>query len=617
MPAQMIYNGLDAKVITKSNSVNQATGEIITIYTPTNQSVANKYLSLEEVSGELTKIDYNKKDSVYKYTVGESEYESAVNYIALFGQNVKVLYKTEKGKTVVYGMYADESSVLYEGVWGDVDSSTLNTTKKTVKIDGTEYKLDSSSILTPVAVTYGKVDSPAAVAAYSEIKVVDNDNDGDIDKIVYTPVAVNKITFVGKTQFTLENGGTKTIEDEITYDGMAKNDFVAVTYDVKSDKDVYTKLEMLKDVKVTSTKGDTATINGTAYKNTIEGAKVVAGTKYGTVAILNGYIVKTDSVTTEGDVTKYAVITGLKTVTDYDTTYKAKLLMSSGEEVEVTAKSIDGLKVGQLVNFEVNDDVYTLTDSVNNGFDKATYAADFIAETKDASAKMTFKQPSESAGTYGIADDAVVFIKNVVTKNNGETEDVYSVIKGSELAKKSSATVVKAYADENKSTGFTNVVLAYVSQANADKTTYAYVTDDPVKNVDDKNVTTYEISLSTGTFTTTNNLSVSSDIKKGAIVSYTVNADNKISAIATTGTKDAVTAYDGKNIKLNTAAATYQFTDDATIIYIDSSAKKVAEGGNITLADKNAESHYVNNVIYTLKDGKVDLLVVDVNNEMK
>ena len=618
--AQMIYNGLDAKVIKKSNSVNQATGEVITIYEPSEQSVANKYLSLQEKSAVLNAISYNEKDAEYEYSIGTVKddddkdvadiYKSSVNYTALFGQNVKVLYKVEKNKTVVYGMYADDSSVLYEGVWGDVDATTLK--NKKVKIDGTEYKLDGSDIPTPIAEYTGKA-AESSVPAYAAIKVIDIDNDGDIDKITYSPVSVGEITYVGKTQFTIkmnQTTETKNFDDVVAYDNMEKNDLVAVSHDLKTDKTAYTELETLKDVKVTSTKGDTATIDGKAYENA---AGLTAGSEYDAVGILNGYVVIAKGDTTKGDVTDYAVVTGTKIVNDYKVTYKAMLLMSDGTETEVTTdKDYQSLN-GQMVTYEVSDEKYELTAAAttakDTGFDVAAASGTFVKKTTDNPAKITIDDKN-----YGINDNAVIFVKS-----EKDDETVYSVIKGSDLAAKTTAEIKNVYAEENDSTGYTNVVLAYIESAATETTTYAYVTDDPIKNVADGK-TSYTLTLSTGEFVTIDGLADAADLKKGDVISYTLNDDKKVKKVTTISEKSAVTAYDGTNITLEGLNA-MKFTDDATIIYIDSDAKTVAEGGTIALADKNSDGNYVKNVIYAKGTGddanKIDLLVVDVNNEMQ
>lgn len=602
--AQMVYNVFDAEVIVKQNSVNKETGVVTTSYYPGGELVAAKYLGLKDYAGVISEITYDKKDAVYVYTVGDTTFKSATDYTALFGQNVKVLYKVEKSKTVVYGMFADESSVAYTGVWGDIDASTLKADKKTVKINGTVYKLNTGAIPTPAA-EYDLDAVTSGPAAYVEIKAIDAEDDGDIDSIVYSPLYVTKVTYVGKTQFTVEAGGTQNFEDVIVYDGIAKNDFVAVTTDLKTGDKAFTKIETLKDVKATSTKGKNVTINGTSYKNL---AGLTAGAEYDAVGILNGYAVIASSASVKADVTKYAVVTGKKMTSDYDNAYTVRILTSAGTEVEapVKAAAYNSVKVGDFVKFKA-DDKYTFEQAAavtNSGFDAKTTGA-FTKKTDDAAAKI---------GGYGIAADAVIFV--ATTNDDGDT--TYSVIKGSDLAAKTEAANKLAFIADDKATGFSNVALAYVGQAATTSDSYAYVTDDCVTNVDADGVTTYTVTLSTGTFETKSSVSVAG-VVKGAIVSYTVDTENKIKAIKVVGAAaTALTAYDGTVYKFADSAATYKLADKATTMYIDSEAKTVAEGGAIALADKDADGKYINNVKYVLdsKGEKIELLVVDVNNKM-
>ena len=249
------------------------------------------------------------------------------------------------------------------------------------------------------------------------------------------------------------------------------------------------------------------------------------------------------------------------------------------------------------------------TTAKDTGFDVAAASGRFVKKTTDNPAKITIDDKN-----YGINDNAVIFVKS---EKDGET--VYSVIKGSDLAAKTTAEIKNVYAEENDSTGYTNVVLAYIESAATETTTYAYVTDDPIKNVADGK-TSYTLTLSTGEFVTIDGLADAADLKKGDVISYTLNDDKKVKKVTTISEKSAVTAYDGTNITLEGLNA-MKFTDDATIIYIDSDAKTVAEGGTIALADKNSDGNYVKNVIYAKGTGddanKIDLLVVDVNNEMQ
>ena len=622
--AQMIYNALAATVIEKTNSVNKVTGEVVTTYAPNVEGIdmASKYLKLGTLTGTISEITYADGKYEYTYGVGENKgmsVKTAADYTDLFGMDVKILVKPGKDGLVVYGMFADECEVVYEGVWGDVDT---NVKDAKFKIAGTEYKLNKGkeALPTPIAEFNSAEATPDK---YEAIKVIDCKADGTVDRIVYSPVKIAKVGYVGKTQITYtELAGapaTKELAKVTAYNGIAADDYVVVTTKLEAEADsnvVLTKLETLKNVTVASTKGDMATINGVAYNNSIK--NLAAGAKVGLVVLLNNYIVETDTVDSTVDLSKYAVVTAAGSKVDtYTSTDVAKILTATNPETEVETEAakntVDGF-VGDLVKYEVKDGKYKFTEVATDTAELALYADTVTSETKytaETGKALTIKSTA-------IADDAVVFVKTKDAKD--ENKFTYSVITGKELAAKASATVLFAGIEKNKATGFNAVTVAYVTEtATSTTTAYAYVTDTVVKNVADSK-TTYDVALSTGNFVTTDTCDASG-IAKGMVVSYEVNAEGKISDIDQVAkTPVAVVAYNGTKIQFE-GSDVYEFATDAKIMYVDTKAKTVSEGGTIALADTKIEGGSevnVKNVAYETKtvDSKtvIALLVVDVNN---
>ena len=181
-----------------------------------------------------------------------------------------------------------------------------------------------------------------------------------------------------------------------------------------------------------------------------------------------------------------------------------------------------------------------------------------------------------------------------------------------------------AYANENTN-GFDTVQLAFIATADeavsADHS-YGYVTSKPaqVENSDGKLVYQYEIWTGDETVTLTTKAGIASDslVKKGVVISYSVNNAGEIDTVNVLNSNfKAITAYDGTYLKVDGETQRYEITDDTTVIYIDADAQEGTEGGAIKVASKNASGAYYNNVVFVSDGNDVDLLVVDVNNDIE
>jgi hypothetical protein len=369
--------------------------------------------------------------------------------------------------------------------------------------------------------------------------------------------------------------------------------------------------------------------------------------------VVNGYIFTLDS-TGSTNVEDYVVVVGADLSASYGAT--VKLMFTDGTKkvvdldefktaTDATDNSVTNTSVlGKLYTYETNkDDEYALTPAItaqtsnaNNetGFDKVQSIASMTSSDTNSSGKVKY------LGGNNINDDAVIFM------NDGGD---YKVITGAQLkaikgwdTSTSSALItnITAYSNENSSTGYDSVVLAYVTTGNESvsaDTTYGYVTADPitVRNADDKNVTQLVIWTEDGqevTLNTKASLSIPSGLAEGSIVSYGVNGDNEIdelTVLATVGAGTvsantaAVTSYDGTYVAFtnssNTTTSRYEITKDSVIVYINAGDVEGSTSGAIKLASKTGAASgatYYNNAYYVLDGSDIDVLFIDINNDI-
>jgi len=623
--AQMLYNVLGAKTIEKSNSVNKITGEVVTTYEAGTKSVGEKYFGYTEATTaeKLAKVTYEPTTKVFSYYLTDTsavDYTAKTDFSALLGQKVKVLYK----ETTAVGMFSVDSSVVATGFAGDIVTGADD---EKIKIDGVEYKCTDESALYYVAEFSGSTTDPEK---FAPIKAIDNTGDGKIDAFVYSPVTVAEVAYVGSTQFSLVGSSTtyvKFADEAVTvYDGMAKGDDIAITTDFLTGDTVYTKLEAIKAAKIESKQDSTVSIAGTAY--TLDtGVSVSVGSKYD-VAILNGYIVDADPVSSEFNAADYAVVTAKnnETTTTHDSVVTTTRVLASNSETKVVKIESDSpVKVNdsttssnvgivKLTDSDA-DELYTIT-AINNAtnpgvtvnVDAANLA--FVKKTDDAAAHITYNTTTK----YGIDADAVVFVATADAKNNL----TYSVITGAELATKTNVTVKEIVTKTNATTGYDSVVMALVSAVDTTSSNYAYVTAlTKVTDLGDSKYTC-EVSLSTGKILKSNvnaaTAAVLEGLSVGDVLSYTVKANGELGDIhAVTLTPYHVQKYDGEKIKFATKQVDCNITKDTKIIYVDSSDfTKVFEGGTVKLYETDLQQNVAAKVDAS---NNVLVMLVDINND--
>ena len=580
-----------------------------------DETMGHKYLSLiTDGDAVLTDVEKDSKGTYTLYMNGittKGQYTKVEgDYSNLIGQKVEVLYKDREN---VYGVYAStDSSLIVESTAGKVGTLSNNE----VKIDGTTYKVDSN--VTTTALYTGKLIDGLNVGGNkaAAVKAYDNDDNGKIDTVVYVPFTAAKVTYVGEKSFNTDVNTNVKFEDVNAYDDMAKNDYVIKSdaANTVDDTDTYVLAETVKG-KIEATKSDSVRIDGTWYNYvTTTPDKDLALDSTVKAAVLNGYIVKSEVVTSSHELQDYAVV--VKTDSDINGP-QAKLLFADGTTKVVTTDKKYTDTMG-LVTYEVKKGEYVLTEAKTNSGDADKAGFDLIVTGKYVNSSGKGK-----IGGERIADDAVIFVKD----NAGK----FSTMAGSDFAKYSTTSVVDknitAYANKDNSTGYNSIVLAYVelnAKVNSITSNYGYVTSavSTTKNKDGETVSSF-------TFWdgATEHKDIMTDEKvslsKGDIFTYEENKDGSYTVTEVDNLlRTAIIAYNEKNGDIRFTDASLsdkgsnvnaEITKDTVIIGINSDDKAGVEGAVPTIAIETAKSGvYQANAYYVMGAGdEVKLLVVD------
>ena len=579
-----------------------------------DETMGHKYLSLiTDGDAVLTDVEKDSKGTYTLYMNGittKGQYTKVEgDYSNLIGQKVEVLYKDREN---VYGVYAStDSSLIVESTAGKVEAVKNGE----VKIDGTTYKVDSN--VTTTALYTGKLIDGLNVGGNkaAAVKAYDNDDNGKIDTVVYVPFTAAKVTYVGEKSFNTDANPNVKFEDVNAYDDMAKNDYVIKSdaANTVDDTDTYVLAETVKG-KIEATKSNSVRIDGTWYNYvTTTPDKDLALDSTVKAAVLNGYIVKSEVVTSSHELQDYAVI--VNTGSDINGE-QAKLLFADGTTKVVTTDKNYTAEKYKLVTYEVKKGEYVLTPAETTSADKAGF-------DKIVTGKYVNDSGKGKINGERIADDAVIFVKDSAGK--------FSTMAGSDFAKYSTASVVNkditAYANKDNSTGYNSIVLAYVelnAKVNSITSNYGYVTSavSTTKNKDGETVSSF-------TFWdgATEHKDIMTDEKvslsKGDIFTYEENKDGSYTVTEVDNLlRTAIIAYNEKNGDIRFTDASLsdkgsnvnaEITDDTVIIGINSDDKAGVEGVVPTIAIETATSGvYQANAYYVMGAGdEVKLLVVD------
>ena len=683
--AQMLYNALDVNRVkwsTDSNSFDEIQAWSGSGFT--KETVGEKYMNLartgKDVDAPLYLIGTEKeagRDTYSLNTSGDTYIRVKGDYSDLVGQRIVVMH--EKGKTdKVYGVSAYvDSKVLASGYVGQVEKDGNDK----IKLDGTSYKVYNNNVDT-VAVDFFDNDNTGvkmrnlfAMAKNDgtalqndvarSIKLIDNNGDGKVDTVVSSPVKFGKVTYVGSSSITVDNGvGSIKFDDATVYDGVKKDDYVYFTDDAynSSDKDVVTKADVTS-AEVNATRGTVeARVDGKWYR-LANGVTVKSGSTYD-MALCGKYILNADE--TKGSLKDVAFLYEVKTKTqvggtkvadldvgvgskNHEGTVKARMYFADGTDAEVKLSKYNGKKL--LATGYTADANQVLADSVllsgSNSikglvtFSKlsdGTYDIELVSNTNKAgcdnySSTGTVTIDDKKIGSKPVNDDAVIYV---------EASTEIKVISGKSIKNwdNQNATSTALLTNEKNgldyvAAGYVHVSTSTVPGATAD-TKYGYLTRDGYTvTINGEKKAAYDVWTTEGAKTLTQDVSTPvSGTSTGKVISYTLDGDY-VKDVTVDGIDAAIIGTDRTvkgTAKIATGAVattgTYSFDEDCVFVAIDDSENEGAEGGieAIPTAQKclvsGTTQNYVANAIVVLKnygtvatpDYKIVAVFYDVDN---
>ena len=698
---QMAYNAIQGTMMRRTWSQDMTTGQLTesygpwtdefqnggVVYTRPHTLLADKFDGAIEL-GYMMDFEYDSTKAQWTYTFNSAAafggntinaqnaiptnggagitLRSTENYTDLYGQQVKVIYNI-KDNEVVYGVYANDSSVIATGASGNVEEH--NDDANTVTVSETDYKLnDDANTINVFEVGTGRVSYTLAamendLSAYT-FKMVDNTGDGKIDAVIRTPMVVAKINYVGKDSVQLGSQlGTRDIDDLVTYDGYAAGDWVCY---IEANNAVYSentiqKIE-LQTSAISGVRGGDGAVDYTEYQ--IVGSWLAA-TNVGRYAgmVAQAEVNDTIEYVSLGSTIFYAkivdiaatskniamIVTAGQEVSNAGNvtgnSLKAKLLFADGTTSVVTVSKLDGVKlaaadfntvvahIGELVTYRVDGSNYELmlVDDDNT----AGYLDYVGGGDPGVGAKAGYSNGKVNG--FELADDAVVyFFGSAVGANASNKSDVYTgkEIKntwGTETMNDPNHVTGSVQVLTQEINGFTyaKVVLLFDTTGLPKVTTgsnYGYLSAPTYRSVaeDGKTYLNYTI------FTPNGELKVKEEntdapnlYPQGSVVTYDVVSEDTVKNVnlanVTTG---KVTGWDGVDkISLDNVVSEIDATD-STVIYVDSNKMVGAEGGSIEKwadldGDNVIDANEPNNVRYVLAANYVVLLLVDINNDMQ
>ena len=558
--AQLIYNAIDTPTVVWRDdaytNTNYSDGD--------NKTIGEKYMGLHSVEGILTSFAKEDGKDTYGATVTsitkqdgsknvklnpaeESFTKISKDYVALKNNKVKVLYKDTDE---VYGVFAlTDSNKVINGLLGDFGTSSdklkLNGTKYTVGTATTAanignsadkqatadktnlVKVDGSAVATNRndLVKYVKSNVSGLAKAFDASAISNSDNN-KINLLDIKTFAIAQVTYVGKDYINVSyknSSNTQSFDsklkddDAVWYNGIAKDDYVAVTKAVNTsaDKIGVTKLDVVSG-KITGTKNAITasdykvTVNGTTYEMAgVTNSDAADLTLNATVSIVvkGGYCLFVDDA--DAGSKDLALMTELY---QEGNKWKATLLKADGSEETVTLKkseAINGKDVTtagyskfdgsttagaasiKLVTYTKSGDEYKLKvvgdkflkDSNNN---PVAYKAGYDVVTPVVASNNVKNNKLTQGSVSAINENAVVFVRyktdsfKVVTGKDLRDWKETSVFSSVVLADKSNgvpyAKVVYADLGTENVKGGTDVNYGYVFEAtkstDADETDY-------------------------------------------------------------------------------------------------------------------------------------------------
>ena len=661
--AQMIWNALNAYEVEYKYNLVSENGQLVSKLVLQDKVDGNfkkitllkdKYEADKEDAGVLlscTKV--SGKDYYTIVTTDKGEYKKiSADVSDMIGMKVQVLHKDTDTEDVVYGVYADEDSkVIASGTVGQLENVTSDSNK--TKLDGTEYKLDSSDI-TVIEPNQYNLDSKNNTATSTStvklstlesattlgyvagtVKLIDTNGNNKVDTVVYTPAKVGQITYAGSKSVTINNGvGANDIDDLDIYKDYAKDDWTTVVGDAytASTNTAVAKVDIVS-AKVSSIKAKSGSkpqevkINDTWYKVVTDGTnedtnKVVSGSTYD-FAIVGNYIVNAKE--TETSSSDILVVTDYETATNGmqgSSTQKVKAYFLDGTSKVITVEKLakaagneatDIKASSNVIDDELVNKLYTYSTRSNGNYtlkalgdgNKAGY------ENINTTNKVTDKN---KMGTYSINDDAVIFV--LYNDNQGTTtvKDNVKILSGKTVNDWDDEYTANVQYATKKTNGVETVRVAVVAAnskydgASSDYK-YAYMTSasyEGTNGEDNDKTTVYEAWNGSENITLKYDGSNGTAKAAGDVLVYSndgadfinIESDVSIYKVAITGIekkKEGTVAVQGFKVGATTADldSSYKMDEDCVYIAVNDDKQEGMAGSSldqISLAEETTTS---------------------------
>ena len=247
--AQMVWNAMNAyEVEYKTNLVTDENGNLTTQVVVEDKLDANfnritlladKYEvvvnvgTLVGIDGKVLNIAMSDSDVANSDQPEYREFlDLDVDYSALMGQKVKVMFKVDKPNDVL-GVYATSDNTVIT-----VNQKEIGTDGEKVSFGGNSYALESEGVSVYIdgqqqddtmRANYFKAPQSANVITF-----VDVDGNNKFDAACIQEVTVAEVTYVSDTQI-IAGGLTYKFADDNIAEGVAKEDWVVITRNLYND----------------------------------------------------------------------------------------------------------------------------------------------------------------------------------------------------------------------------------------------------------------------------------------------------------------------------------------------------------------------------------------------
>ena len=669
--AQMVWNALNAyEVEYKTTLVTDKNGQLTSQITVQDRVVGatNDKITLMEdkYEAETYVATFNGN-----YDTGDAGKEGYINVggrtfpydldLKYIGEEVKVLYKDETdgvdgrldSKDTIYGVYVTGETTVYNVIKDDIQKVTASK----IKFNDVEHDWVAGG---SIVYNYGAKDATTMtkanldalkVASGDTIKFIENDN-GKIARAYVVESSISKLTAVNASKISINGVGSIETKDNTIYDKAAKDDVVVYTKLYKSNKDdatfVVTKADTVTG-KVKSFNGlEKVNVDGTSYSidetelvsnklpdltdNKIETFQNSNLEKNATLYLINGFVGAADS---DVDDSTYALVTDVDNMSKVGNAIsgaKVQLLTLDGKtiyDVDKDSKDnfsnneLENLDKGALVKYsKVSDTSVEIKAIVANPITvKANEQNPVVVYDKDTKQLVTkVNENGKPAKRILAASDAVFFSS---TDGAGKEYKAYNMRSLGNISVKGDTKVFFALNDDDE------VVAAFADLGNkpsgsSSNTEYGMVisVEKSVK-VDDSYYNKYVVWTGAETTIFVKN----DDFDKGDYVYFDKTSDNtygskEVKEVDTTSSAIWTVKYDQKDklLTYKTSAETKDNTtkaveDDLKIVYVNRADKKA--GSDVGIGKYDEVTKYPNAIMIDEdKDGKIDAIIVDENNDI-